>query len=59
MFQRSLPAITKITDIGTIKEILSQIVQMEEERFSAGYHQNVEKEQQKVWHDHHIKRKQF
>ena len=34
-------------------------MQSEEECFSAGYHQNVEKEWQKVWHDRHLKNKKF
>ena len=32
---------------------------MEEEHFFVGYHQNVEKERQKLWHDLHIKNKYF
>ena len=32
---------------------------MEEERFIVGFHKKVEKQRQKVWHDRHIKNKQF
>ena len=32
---------------------------MEEERFVAGFHQNIEKKRQKVWNDRHIKSKHF
>ena len=32
---------------------------MEEERFIARFHQNVEKQRQKAWHDRHIRTKQF
>ena len=32
---------------------------MEEERFIAGFHQNVEKQWQKAWHDRHVRTKQF
>ena len=35
--------ITEIINVGTVKEILLQLVQLEEERFVLGYHQNVEK----------------
>ena len=32
---------------------------MEEERFIAGFHKNVEKQWQKAWHDRHVRTKQF
>ena len=32
---------------------------MEEECFIVGFHQNVEKQRQKVWYDHHIRTKWF
>ena len=43
--------ITEITYVDVVKERLLQIVHMEEERFVAGFHQNVEKQRQKAWHD--------
>ena len=52
-------AIMDMTNFSVIEEILLQLMQLEEEHFFAGYHQNVEKERQKVWHDRHIKNKQF
>ena len=36
-------AITEMINVDVVKEILSQNVQMEEERFFVGFHQNVEK----------------
>ena len=51
--------ITEMTDVGAVEERLSQLIQLEEECFVAGYHQNIEKERQKVWHDRHIKNKRF
>ena len=33
--------ITKMTDVDAVEEIISQLVQLEEELFVAGYHQNV------------------
>ena len=32
---------------------------MEEEHFVAGFHQNIEKQRQKAWHDHRIRTKHF
>ena len=51
--------ITYMTYIGVVEEILSQLVQLEEDHFVVGDHQNIEKERHKVWNDHHIKNKQF
>ena len=52
-------ALTKMTDTGAIEERLVQLVQMEEDRFIAGFHQNVEKQRHKSLHDRHITTKQF
>ena len=51
--------LTKMTDVDVVEEILSQLIQMEEERFVAGFHQNIENQRQKAWHDRHIKTKHF
>ena len=51
-------SITEMKDVGTIEEILSQVLQLEEYLFIISYHQRVEKERQKSWHDHRIKFKQ-
>ena len=51
--------ITEMTDVGAIEETLSQLVQLEEDRFVTGYHQRVKKKRHKAQHDHHIKLKQF
>ena len=48
-----------MTYVGAIKEILSQLIELEEERFVAGYHKNIEKERLKIWHGRHIKKKKF
>ena len=37
--------ITEITNVGAIKECLSQLLLMEEDQFNAGYNQRVEKDQ--------------
>ena len=51
--------IIKMMDFDAIDAILLQLVQLEEERFGVGFHQNVEKKRKKGWHDRHIKNKQF
>ena len=51
--------IIEMADVDVVKDSLLQLVHLEEERFITGFHQNVEKQRQKVWHDRHIKNKQF
>ena len=55
----NIVAITEMIDVSAVKEILLQLLQLEEERFAVGYHQNVYKEQHKEWHERHIKNKNF
>jgi hypothetical protein len=52
-------AINDLSDSSTIEEILSQLVQLEEYQFLADFHQQVQKEREKEWHDRHIKQKMF
>jgi hypothetical protein len=54
-----IATITDLSDSGTIEERLSQLVQLEEDRFVTGFHQQVQKEREKAWHDRHIKQKSF
>ena len=54
-----IPTIMEMTDTGIVEERLAQLLQMEEDHFIAGFHQNVEKQRQKSWHDHHITKNQF
>jgi hypothetical protein len=35
------------------------LVELEEDRFIAGFHQQVQKEREKAYHDRHIKKKEF
>ena len=51
--------IIEMTNVGTIEERLSQLVQLEEDSFLADYHQFVEKEWQRAWHECHTNFKQF
>ena len=46
-------------DKATLEERVVQLIQLEEDRFIAGFHQRIEKDQQKAWHDCYIKNKQF
>ena len=39
-----IATITEITDTGAVEERLAQLIQMEEEQFITGFHQNVEKQ---------------
>ena len=38
---------------------MSKILELEEDRFIAGFQQQVQKAREKAWHDRHIKKKQF
>ena len=51
--------IKKMTDTNIVEERLAQLLALEEDRFIAGFHQKVQKAQEKVWHDRHIKSKTF
>ena len=51
--------IIEITYVDVVEERLLQIVHMEEECFVVGFHNKVEKQRKKSWHDQQIKRKHF
>jgi transposase InsO family protein len=51
--------ITQMTECGMIQERLHQLLEMEEDRILAGFHQQVQKARDKAWHDRHIKKKTF
>ena len=51
--------ITEMEDVDALEDRLLQLIHLEEERFVAGFHQNIENQRQKVWHDRHIKNKHF
>ena len=50
---------TEINDPALMIEILTKILKLEEDRFIAGFQQQVQKAREKVWHDRHIKKKHF
>jgi hypothetical protein len=50
---------TYMDDTSAVRERISQLVELEEDIFIAGFHQQVSKEQEKAYHDRHIKKKKF
>jgi transposase InsO family protein len=46
-------------DTRVFQERLAQLVELEEDRFITGFHQQVQKEREKAYHDRHIKKKAF
>ena len=46
-------------DPTIMKERMEKILELEEDRFIAGFQQQVQKSREKAWHDRHIKKKQF
>jgi hypothetical protein len=49
--------ISKITNMT--EERLDQLMELEEDKILAGFHQEVQKAKEKAWHDRHIKKKIF
>lgn len=52
-------ALIGMADHGALEERLAQLVGLEEDRFLAGFHQQVQKGHEKAWHDWHIKLRTF
>ena len=46
-----------MADEEIVNERLLNLVKLEEDRFVAGFHQQVQKDREKSWHDRHIKSK--
>ena len=51
--------ITEMADTETVHERLAQLIALEEDRFITGFHQKVQKEREKSWHEKHAKNKIF
>ena len=49
----------EMDDPAMLNERLAGILELEEDRFIAGFRQQVQKYREKAWHDRHIKKKQF
>jgi hypothetical protein len=54
-----ISSFTDMDDIGIVQERLTQLVELEEDKFVARFHQQVQKEREKAYHDRHIKKKEF
>lgn len=52
-------ALMQMADENTLKERLLHLDGLEEEHFIIGFHQQVQKDREKAWHDMHIKHKTF
>jgi hypothetical protein len=52
-------AFIDMDDPNVVQERLVQLVELEKDRFIAGFHQQVHKEREKAYHDRHIKKKPF
>jgi hypothetical protein len=52
-------AFTDMDGTGTVQERLAQLVELEEDIFIGGFHQQVQKEREKAYHDRQIKKKAF
>jgi hypothetical protein len=52
-------AFTGMDNTGVVQDRLAQLLELEEDRFIAGFHQQVQKEREKAYHDRHIKKKAF
>ena len=46
-----IAVITGMTDQEALEERLMQLTKLEEDRFLNGFHQQVQKEREKAWHD--------
>jgi hypothetical protein len=54
-----IAAFTNMDDIGAIQERLMQLVELEEDKFIAGFHRQIQKEREKAYHDRHIRKNTF
>ena len=54
-----ISAFTEMDDPAMLNERLEKIFELEEDRFIAGFQQQVQKAKEKAWHDRHIKKKHF
>lgn len=54
-----ITSIVHFIEEDSINELLHELKELEEDRFLEEFHQTVQKERQKAWHDCHIKHKTF
>lgn len=55
VFSIRISAFTWMVDNKALEESLAQLTKLEGDRFFAGFHQQVQKECEKAWHNQHIK----
>jgi hypothetical protein len=54
-----ITSFTDMDDPSVVQERFAQLVEFQENRFIARFHQQVQKEREKAYHDRHIKKKAF
>lgn len=54
-----IATLTDMADADTMNQRLLHLVGIQEDRFLAGFHQQVQKAREKAWHDRNIKNKIF
>jgi hypothetical protein len=54
-----IEAFTGMDDSDVVQDRLAQLLELKEDRFIVGFHQHVQKEREKDYHDRHIKKKSF
>jgi transposase InsO family protein len=54
-----IDAFIDMDDASVVRERLAHLVELEEDRFMEVFHQQVQKEREKAYHDKHIKKKAF
>ena len=50
-----ITTLTDLADEETVEERLLHLVELEEDKFVVGFHQQVQENREKAWHDRHIK----
>ena len=51
--------LAQLTDSSVLDQIMSKLVELEEDHFVAKFHQQVQKARENAWNDKHIKWKKF
>ena len=54
-----IATITNMIEKGVVQERLDQLMELEEDKLLAEFHQEVQKLKEKYWYDRHIKKKIF
>ena len=54
-----IPTFTNMAEFDIMEDQLAQLVALEEDHFTANFHQHVQKACNKAWHDQHIHQKTF